>query len=143
MIYIDAAALVKMIREEAETASLIAWLNEHPDDQLVASVLVEVEVPRALRRDQPQVLGAVATTLGRLVRFDLDAAVRATAAAYVDPQLRSLDAIHLATADHLVASGKAMTAFVTYDKRLGAAAADAGHNVVAPGSGNVRTRPRR
>lgn len=134
MIYLDAAALVKLIREERETPALISWLNDHPEDQLVASTLVEVEVPRVLRRNQPEVLSAVATTLSRLVRLDIDAAVRATAAAYVDPQLRSLDAIHLATADHLVASGKTMTAFVTYDKRLAASAADAGHTVVAPGS---------
>ena len=134
MIYLDAAAIVKMIREEDETIELIAWLNDHPTDQLVASALVEVEVPRAMRRNQPEVLGAVAPMLSRVVRFEIDAAVRATAAAYVDTHLRSLDAIHLATADHLVASGKAMTAFVTYDKRLAAAAADAGHTVVAPGT---------
>lgn len=133
MIYLDTAALVKMIREEDETPDLIAWLNDHPTDQLVASVLVEVEVPRALRRNQPEVLGAVTPMLCRVVRFKIDAAVRATAAAYVDSELRPLDAIHLATADHLVASGKIMTAFVTYDKRLAAAAAEAGHTVLAPG----------
>jgi len=134
VIYLDAAAIVKMIREEDETPDLIAWLNDRPAEALVASNLVEVEVPRALRRNQPEVLGAVASTLSRLDRVDIDAVVRATAAAYVDAHRRSLDAIHLATADNLVASGKTMTAFVTYDKRLAAAAAEAGHTVVAPGT---------
>lgn len=134
MIYLDAAAIVKMIREEDETPGLIAWLNDHPTEGLVASNLVEVEVPRALRRNQPEVLGAVASTLSRVNRVDIDAVVRATAAACIDAQLRSLDAIHLATADNLVASGKTMTAFVTYDRRLAAAAAEAGHTVVAPGT---------
>ena len=138
MIYLDSDALVKMIREEDETPALVAWLNERRDDQLVASALVEIEVPRALRRNQPQVLGAVASTLSRVSRIEIDAPVRATAAAYADPQLRSLDAIHLATADHLVASGKEVTAFVTYDKRLAAAAADAGHPVAAPGTEPTR-----
>ena len=134
MIYLDTNALVKMIREEDESPQLVAWLNERDSDELVASCLVEVEVPRALRRNQPEVLGLVTAALGRVARVEINDAVRAMAGAYLDPNLRSLDAIHLATADHLVASGKRLTAFVTYDKRLGAAAAEAGHTVVAPGS---------
>jgi predicted nucleic acid-binding protein len=133
VIYLDAAALIKMIREEEGTAELVAWLNARPGDQLVTSVLVEVEVTRALRRAQPAVLGAVAGTLARLVRIEIDAAVRSTAAAYTDPYLRSLDAIQLATAEQLVSAGKPLAAFVTYDKRLLAAAHDAGLPVTAPG----------
>ena len=135
MIYLDSAALVKLVREEAETPALVAWLNAQPDQRLVASVLVEIEVTRALRRSQPGVLGAVAPTLARIDRIEMGAAIRATAAAYVDPNLRSLDAIHLATAEELVASGKAVSAFVTYDVRLGAAARVAAFTVVAPGVG--------
>ena len=97
-------------------------------------MLAEVEVPRALRRSAPRHLGAVIGILTRIDRFEVDAPVRATAAAYIDPALRSPDAIHLATADNLVASGKTLTAFVTYDKRLAAVAAEAGHTVVAPGA---------
>ena len=134
MIYLDSAALVKLVREEDETRALVTWLNERAGQRLVASVLVEVEVPRALRRSQPGVLGAVAATLARIDRIELDAAVRATAAAYVDPLLRSLDAIHLATADLLVASGKDVSAFVTYDKRLGESARACSFSVVAPGA---------
>lgn len=135
MIYLDSAALVKLVREEDETRALVTWLNERAGQRLVASVLVEVEVPRALRRSQPGVLGAVAATLARIDRIELDAAVRATAAAYVDPQLRLLDAIHLATAEQLVASGKDVVAFVTYDKRLAEAARSCSFSVVAPGAG--------
>jgi predicted nucleic acid-binding protein len=134
VIYLDSNALVKLIREEGETPALLAFLNEHVNDELVSSTLVEIEVTRALRRHQPQVLGAVSGALSRLTRFEIDAPVRATAAAYADPYLRSLDAIHLATADNLVASGKTVTAFVTYDKRLAQAASEAGHAVAAPGT---------
>lgn len=134
MIYLDSAALVKLVREEDETRALVTWLNERAGERLVASVLVEIEVPRALRRSQPEVLGAVAATLARIDRIELDEAVRATAAAYVDPQLRSLDAIHLATADQLVASGKDVSAFVTYDKRLAEVARRGSFVVVAPGA---------
>ena len=134
MIYLDSAALVKLVRVEAESQALVDWLNGQAGQRLVASALVEVEVPRALRRSQPAVLGAVAATLARIDRIEIDGAVRATAAAYVDPALRSLDAVHLATADQLVASGKKVVAFVTYDTLLAAAAQAAGLDVVAPGA---------
>ncbi len=134
MIYLDSAALVKLIRIEAETVPLVSWLNQRQDEPLAASVLVEIEVPRALRRSQPGGLGSVAGALARVNRVDVNAAVRATAAAYVDPSLRTLDAIHLATAEYLVASDKPLSGFVTYDKRLYRAASAAGLPVAAPGA---------
>jgi hypothetical protein len=132
VIYLDTAALVKLIRVEPETAALVAWLNDRREHPLAASALVEVEVPRALRHSQPSALGAVAGALSRLYRIEINAAVRATAGAYVEPELRSLDAIHLATAELLAASGQPLQAFVTYDKRLAAAAGTAGLPVAAP-----------
>lgn len=135
MIYLDSAALVKLVRVEEESAALVDWLNTRLDQRWVASALVEVELPRALRRSQPDVLGAVAATLARIDRVEIDAAVRATAAAYVDPRLRASDAIHLATADQLVASGKTVSAFVTYDVRLAEAARRTGLTVALPGTG--------
>lgn len=134
MIYLDSAALVKLVRVESESAALVAWLNEQPSLPLVASTLVEVEVPRALRRSQPGVLGSVAAVLARLYRVEINSAVRAIASAYPDPMLRSLDAIHLATADLLADSGTPVTAFVTYDKRLAETAHQSGLPVAMPGS---------
>jgi uncharacterized protein len=132
VIYLDSAALVKLVRVEAESTALVTWLNERSAEPLVASALVEVEVPRALRRAQPGVLGAVAGVIARLNRVEMNAAVRATAGAYPDASLRSLDAIHLATAELLVASGIALSAFVTYDKRLAASAEQMNLPVAAP-----------
>ena len=134
MIYLDSCAIVKMVAAEHESPALREWLGQRSETGLVTSKLAEVEVPRALRRSRPAALGAMAGILTVLYRVEINDALRATAGAYLDPNLRSLDAIHLATADQLVASGKRLTAFVTYDKRLGAAAAEAGHTVVAPGS---------
>lgn len=133
MIYLDSAAVVKLVRLETESTVLITWLNRQPSLPLVASTLVEVEVSRALRRSQPDVLGGVAAVLARLYRVEINSAVRAIAGAYPEPMLRSLDAIHLATADLLIASGKTITAFVTYDKRLAEAARQAGLPVAMPG----------
>jgi uncharacterized protein len=129
----DSCAITKLIVREDESEALADWIDEHGHADLVTSMLSEVEVPRALRRSCPGVLGAVTGVLKRLYRIEINDEVRATAAAYLEPHLRSLDAIHLATADAVVATGKTLDAFITYDKRLAAVAADAGHTVVAPG----------
>ena len=134
MIYLDSCAIVKLVARERESAALIGWLDRQPAEQMVTSKLAEVEVPRALRRSAPRALALVSGMLTKLDRFEIDEPVRATAGAYIEPQLRSLDAIHLATAENLVASGIPVTAFVTYDKRLAAAAVEAGLTVAAPGA---------
>lgn len=132
MIYLDTAAIVKLIRRENETEALHAWLTAQQDKTLVASTLVEIEVPRALRRTDPGRLVAVPTLLAKLNRIPMDDTIRATAAAYADPNLRTLDAIHLASAQTLVLEGLPLTALVTYDKRLLVAASDAGLTTAAP-----------
>jgi predicted nucleic acid-binding protein len=71
------------------------------------------------------------SVLARLDRFAIDPVIRSTAAAYPDSALRSLDAIHLATAQ-IAASTAPLTALVTYDSRLRAAAATLGMTVSTP-----------
>jgi predicted nucleic acid-binding protein len=71
--------------------------------------------------------------MSKINKVEIDSTVRATAAAYLDPQLRSLDAIHLASAHSLVLDGVSISAFVTYHKRLLAAAANAGLPTASPG----------
>lgn len=132
MIYVDSSAIVKLIRPEPESAALVGWLNTAAEP-VVTSVLAEVEVPRALHRVAPARLTGVAAALARVSRMEIDGPVRATAGAYTDDGLRSLDALHLATADMLVAAGKTLSAFVTYDVRQGRAAEEAGFVVRAPG----------
>ena len=131
MIYLDSAALVKLVRVEAATTELVEWLNARSGQPLVSSALAEVEVPRALRRVAPEALTAVPATLSRLYRLEIDASVRAAAAALTNPDLRSLDAIHLATALEM---GPDIDAFVTYDARLFRAAEEAGLPVARPGA---------
>lgn len=134
MIYLDSAAVVKLVRQEEHSAELVAWLNAHDDAPLVSSSLVEVEVPRALRRSAPQALVGVPAAVGRLFRLEIDSTIRATAAAFADPTLRSLDAIHLATAQVLInESGSSLLAFVTYDRRLLDSAKAAGLPTASPG----------
>jgi predicted nucleic acid-binding protein len=132
VIYLDSSAIVKLIKVEAESPDLRDWLNEQ-DTPPVTSVLAEVEVPRALRRSGPAHLAVMPGVLARISRIDMDASVRATAAAYVDDALRSLDAIHIATAEVLVASGNPVSTFVTYDRRQADAVASTGVPVAVPG----------
>lgn len=131
MIYLDTAALVKLVRREAESDALGDWLDARAGQLLLTSVLAEVELPRALRRTEPELLAEVPGLLARLARHEIDGTVRTTAAAYEHTDLPSLDAIHLATAR--VALGDRLTAFVTYDRRLLAAAAAQSLPVASPG----------
>jgi predicted nucleic acid-binding protein len=131
MLYLDTSALVKLIRREPESDDLADWLDARPPSPWVSSTLVEFELPRALRRTDPVLVARVPAILARLARYEIDDVVRAAAAAFPDPELRSLDAIHLATAS--VVFGDRLTAFVTYDRRLRDAADLMGLPVTAPG----------
>jgi predicted nucleic acid-binding protein len=132
MLYLDTAALVKLVRREVASDALVDWLAAQPDELLVSSALAEVELPRALRRTEPALLAAIPALLARIAVYEIDALVRTTAAAYTDPVIRSLDAIHLATADAVLAED--LTSFVTYDRRLLTAAATLGLPTASPGS---------
>jgi predicted nucleic acid-binding protein len=129
VIYIDSAALVKLVRIEPERAALLQWLEDRREVPLFSSALVEVELARALRRTDPAALPAVPATMARVYRLEIDDTVRATAAAFGDPMLRSLDAIHLATA---LLARTGLEAFVTYDQRLLTAAAQLGLPTASP-----------
>lgn len=132
MIYLDTAALMKLVRREVESDALADWLDDRLDVLLVTSTLADVELPLALRRVEPALLPDVPALLQRLARYEIDQAVRSTAAGYAQATLRSLDAIHLATAQ--VVLGRRLTAFVTYDMRLLAAARAVAMPVASPGA---------
>ena len=129
--YLDASALVKLAVEEDETVALRSYVAAA--EQLFTSRLAAVEVPRAVGRKggAGSQLASVAWTQLReqLAVIELDAPIAAAAANAHPPTLRSLDAIHLASALSL---GTELEAFVTYDARLADAARAAGLTVVAP-----------
>ena len=134
MIYLDTSALVKLIRTEEESESLADWLDGRTEIPWITASLTEVELPRAIVRAAfLEGLSAVPAILARLDKFEIEPVIRSTAAAYQDPALRPLDAIHPATAQ-VAASAASLTAFVAYDRRLREAARDLGMTTVAPGS---------
>lgn len=130
MIYLDASALLKLVRREAETQALLEWLTMRPEQPVVASVLARVEVLRAARRVGDPVLAEARAVVGDLDLIPLDRAVQDVACDIGDPLLRTLDALHLASALLL---GDALTAFVAYDHRLADGARAAGLVVATPG----------
>jgi uncharacterized protein len=127
VIYLDTCALTKLIQPEPETNALYDWLIGRQESRL-ASVLVEVELVRVVRRTAPAALPAALLILGGLDIMPLSHQVVARAQQLIDPGLRSLDAIHLATA---LEFGE-ISAFVTYDQRLLKAAGAHGLPTLAP-----------
>lgn len=130
MIYLDSSALMKVVRQEHETASLLEWLDLRSTEPLVTSELGRLEVLRAARRVSDRVLTEARAVVADLDLVPLDRAVQDLACDVGDPLLRTLDALHLASALLL---GEALTSFVVYDTRLATAARAAGLAVATPG----------
>jgi len=129
MIYLDSAAVVKLVHAEAESAALRAWLDERAETGWISSVLTEVESLRAQARYAPEAAARLPAVLDLIELVDLDPSVRIQAQAVRPAAVRSLDAIHLGTALRVRYS---LTSFVTYDKRLLDAALAAGLPADAP-----------
>jgi uncharacterized protein len=129
VIYLDSAAVVKLAHAEAESEALRAWLEERIDTPWTSSVLVEVETLRALARHAPAAVPRLHPVLDLVNMVDLGPGIRILAQTVKPATVRSLDAIHLATA---LSIGPHLSAFVTYDKRLADAARQAGLPIEAP-----------
>lgn len=125
--YVDSSAIVKLAVREPESAALRRYLGRRRT--LISSALARAEVLRALL---PAGEEAVARGRSVLTRFDLvrvNDRVLNAAGLLQPPELRTLDAVHLATAELLRAE---LRALVTYDARMAEAAKGLGHRVVAP-----------
>ncbi|HUK70590.1 MAG TPA: type II toxin-antitoxin system VapC family toxin [Streptosporangiaceae bacterium] len=127
MIYIDTSAVLKLVHPEPESGALRAWLAGHPDD-LVSSALVRTEARRALLRNDPGALPGLPAILSVIAQIPVSETVLDSAAMFPDPLLRSLDAIHLASAQSITA----VTAVLAYDMHLIGAVRNAGLAVASP-----------
>lgn len=130
MIYLDTSALAKLIVDEVESDALAAWLDERAGDVLCTSSIARVELLRAARRRSAETVPAALALLAEIALSPLDAPVLEIAALLEPATLRSLDAVHLASATTL-GSG---TTFVAYDGRLLATARGVGLQTAAPGA---------
>jgi hypothetical protein len=127
--YVDSSALLKLAVLEPETAALEARLLNY--EGLVSSRLAVLECGRAARRaSHRRVLQAVREVLDAIYLLDITQPILDRAAAADPPTLRSLDAIHLATA---LSIDDATLEIITYDDRLAGAARANGLTVLQPG----------
>jgi predicted nucleic acid-binding protein len=127
IVYLDSSALVKLVVDEPESWALADAVR---DRILLSSDIARVELPRAVRR-----LGLVEVAdrqvrqvLHRVDFHRVDRLILELAVKIDPPELRAMDAVHLATA----ASIPLLEAFVTYDRRLAIAAEGAGLRVSSP-----------
>jgi predicted nucleic acid-binding protein len=126
VIYLDTSAAFKVLTEEPERQPLVEFLDATSTEGLVTSVVTEVEMHRSAHLlSVPAAL--VDEVLSRLALVEMTSDIRTRAGLLPDPTLRSLDAIHIATA-----LDTGIATFVTYDRRQAAAAADLGLRVERP-----------
>ena len=128
VVYLDSSAIAKLLLPEPDREDLRSYLMTRPIR--ATSTVSLVEVARAIwRRDRQQERGLPEVWASvDLIPFDLGVADRATK--IEPPALRTLDAIHVASALQL---GTDLVAFVTYDIKLAAAAEERGLRVESPG----------
>ncbi|MGH2668091.1 MAG: type II toxin-antitoxin system VapC family toxin [bacterium] len=125
--YLDSSAIVKLVIREPESAALRRYLQRRRP--IVSSALARTEVARALLPLGPAAVERGRDVLSRVELARVSDRVLTDAGGLMPAELRSLDSIHLATAQQL---GADLARIVTYDERMAAAAAALGWTVAAP-----------
>jgi predicted nucleic acid-binding protein len=125
--YLDASAIVKTVIEEPESKALRRFLRTF---RIKASAgLARAEVLRAVRRAEPDTVPRAYEALERLLLVSVSEDILDSAGLLDPPELRTLDAIHLAAARTL---SPQLGALVTYDQRMAVAAGSLGFPIEAP-----------
>jgi uncharacterized protein len=127
--YADTSAVIKLLVEETDSNAFAAFYDAHSEAEWVSSALLRIEVMRAVARARPALLPAARDMLLAFSYIAIDGDVVEGAMNEPDRSLRSLDAIHLATARILAPE---LDALVTYDDRLRKTSSDAGLVTVSP-----------
>jgi predicted nucleic acid-binding protein len=125
--YVDSSALVKLAIAEPESAALRRYLSRR--EPLVSSALARTEMTRALMQSGPAAMARGEQVLRHIELVRVNDRVLSDAGRMQPAELRSLDAIHLASALQL---GSALRQIVTYDGRMADAAQARGWAVAAP-----------
>jgi predicted nucleic acid-binding protein len=131
LVYLDSSALVKLVVREPESDDLRAFLGENP--AAVSSALAVTEVRRAVGRLSPRrsLSDRARLVLDGVALLEMELEILEKAASLLPAELRTLDAIHIASALSL---GTDLLAFVSYDDRQRNAARKAGLPLVQPGA---------
>jgi uncharacterized protein len=130
-LYADTSALVKLVVDEVESEALDEFVSES-SFQLTSSEISEVELLRAVSKVDAGLLPEATRLLEQMILLPLTAGIGARAAYLRPKQVKSLGAIHLASAIELQAN---LSTFLSYDDALNRAAQSAGLEVMSPGVG--------
>ncbi|HEY1515674.1 MAG TPA: type II toxin-antitoxin system VapC family toxin [Solirubrobacteraceae bacterium] len=125
--YVDSSAIVKLVVAEPESKTLRRYLSRR--QPLASSALARTEVARALMPGGPEAVARGEDVLRRIQLLRVNDRVLGEAGRMEPAELRSLDAIHLASARQL---GLSVKQIVTYDERMAEAARASGWSVAAP-----------
>lgn len=135
-VYLDSSAIIKRAIDEPESADLERVVRRHSTGEsiLLASALATIEVSRALRSrldEHPpaQLVDLLEAALGGIAECGISSQVIGVARRLGPTGLRSLDAIHLATASIVAAD-----LVIAYDHRLLRAADELGFRTASPGA---------
>lgn len=126
-IYLDSSAMVKLAVEEPESAALRRYLRRRRP--LVSSALARAEVARALLPLGEPAAGRGRDVIGGVELIRVNDRILTAAGALLPEELRTLDAIHLATAQQL---GDDLHRLITYDTDMRAAAETIGCPITPP-----------
>jgi uncharacterized protein len=127
--YADTSAAIKLLVEETDSRAFAAFYDAHADAEWVSSALLRIEVTRAVARALPALLPEARDLLLAFSCVAIDDEIIEGAMNEPDRRLRSLDAIHLATARIFAPE---LEAIASYDDRLIKAANEAGLETVTP-----------
>ena len=127
--YLDASALVKLVVTEPESAALERYLQGQ--SVWVSCALARTEVPRAVARHDQSFTARARALLVDVRLFPITDQLLDAASEIGPPEVRSLDAIHIAAALQLESE---LEAIITYDIRMIDAARAIGIVVAAPGA---------
>jgi len=129
-IYFDTSALAKLVLVEGESRALRAWIRARPDAPRVTNSIGVVELQRLAARVSQAALTVAVQLLARIDQLELTPIALARAGQLPPPEVRTLDALHIASAAEL----SDLEAIVTYDVGMIAASAGYGLPVKSPGS---------
>ncbi len=127
--YLDTAAALKLLAAESHSRPFAQFYDDHAGSAWVSSTLLQVELMRAVKRAAPALVPSAQELLLAFDYITIDQNIIGAAINEPDRTLRSVDAIHLATARAL---GTDLTGLATYDDRLASAAMDAGMTIISP-----------
>lgn len=130
VVYVDTSAALKLVSLEAESEAYLRYVEAQLSSgvTLVSSQLLEVELARFAVRENVDHTRSIVPVVEQHSRIAITGDIVRRAVG-IQHHVRSLDAIHLATALQL---GSSLRAFATYDRMLGAVAEKLGLPVVAP-----------